>query len=249
MRTIRQIALASACALSGCTGGKGPAGPACPGGPGTPMVLTAPVAAAPAGFGATVRLGVTVSGGTPPYTFAWSARATNATAVTLSDAAVQSPTFTTGTLKEVLASGRVLGVTGLDRLGFVPISTQQLSQMTYKFDCKVTDSAGFSRTVALAVPPATPVRGDGVVRRNQVVVLNVPDNAATLDFTSRPAGAAARLHEPDQVNPWFVPDVAGDYTVAGLTVRARDLESATPACGICHTPSGIQVGTAWAGDP
>jgi hypothetical protein len=49
----------------------------------SPIVLTAPKMPNPAGFGRQVTLGVTVAGGTPPYTYAWTPRAANPTAVTL----------------------------------------------------------------------------------------------------------------------------------------------------------------------
>ncbi len=199
-----------------------------------PIVLAAVPATAPAGFGAAAQLNVTVSGGTAPDTFAWTARAANPTAVTLSDATVQNPTFTTGTLKDVAASGKVAGIVTRSVPSFIAISAQQLAQMTYNFDCKVTDATGFSKTVTVAVPPATLAQGNGIVPLNQIVVLNVPGNATALGFTAKPAGSNAVLNEADQVNPWFIPDVAGDYTVAGLTVNASNFTSANPNCGGCH---------------
>ncbi len=200
----------------------------------SPIMLTATPASAPAGFGATATLAVNVSGGTAPYTYSWTAASTNPTAVTLSSATAASPTFTTGTLAAVLASGKVTGLTGLTRLGFVPITTSELGQMTYNFTCKVTDSAGVVNSVKVAVPPATLAQGNGIVPRNEIVVLNVPGNATALTFTSKPGTSAATLNEASGPNPWFIPDVAGDYTVAGLTVTAGDFTTASPTCGGCH---------------
>ena len=127
-----------------------------------PLVLTAPVASAPAGFNkAGVQLDITVAGGKAPYTYAWTAKTANPTTVALSDAAAKNPTFTTGTLADIIASGKVIGIgEGLLRAGFAPISAQQLAQMTYNFDCKVTDADGFTKTVTVAVPPATLAQGN-----------------------------------------------------------------------------------------
>ncbi len=208
-----------------------------------PIVLAAVAATAPAGFGQTATLAVTVSGGTGPYTYVWTPKAANPTAVTLDTTNPANPTFTTGTFAQVLASGKVIGLGSpgnpdplmtYPRTGFVSISTQQLAQMTYNFDCKVTDAVGFSKTVTVARPPATLAQGNGIVPRNQIVVLSLPGNATAVDFTAKPSGSAAVVNEAATPNPWFIPDVAGSYTVGSLTVSAGDFQSSSPTCGICH---------------
>jgi hypothetical protein len=207
-----------------------------------PIVLAAVAARAPAGFGKPATLAVTVSGGTAPYTYAWTARSANPTGVTLSSATAASPTFTTGTFAEVLAGGKVIGLGSpgnpdpamvYPRAGFVSISTQQLAQMTYNFDCKVTDAVGFSKTVTVAVPPATLSQGNSLVPRNQIAVLSLPGNTTAVTLTA-PSGSTATLNEAATANPWFIPDVTGDYSVNGLTVHVGDFVSANPNCGICH---------------
>lgn len=203
-----------------------------------PIVLTAPVASAPVGFGtAGVTLSVGVAGGTAPYTYAWSVK-TAPTSVTLSSATAAAPTFTTGTLAAVLAGGKVIGVTGLARLGFVPVSAQQLVQMSYIFNVEVTDAEGFKKTSSVTIPPATLAQGISTVPRNQIVILNVPGNSTAIDFTAKPASSTAVLHEAATVNPWFIPDLAGDYTVAGLTVNAGDYKGSARDCGFCHGAAG-----------
>ncbi|MBI5527413.1 MAG: hypothetical protein HY897_13855, partial [Deltaproteobacteria bacterium] len=198
-----------------------------------PLVLTAPVASKPVGFGAAAQFDITVSGGTEPYTYAWSVK-TAPTTVTLSDAAAKNPTFTTGTLADVLAGGKVTGLTGLERKGFVPVSANQLTQMSYVYNVKVTDAAGFTKTVAVTVPTATLAQGNGIVPRNQIVIVSVPGNATALTLAA-PPGSAAVLNEASTATPWFAPDVAGDYTVDTVKVNAGDFISANPSCGVCHS--------------
>jgi hypothetical protein len=207
-----------------------------------PITLRPKVATAPAGFGAQAQLDVTVTGGTEPYTFSWVAKATNPTAVTLSDSSIKNPTFTTGSLAAVLAAlvaqGDVVGISGLTRKGFVPISAQQLVQMSYSFDVTVTDAEGFSKTATATVPPATLAQGSKIVPRNQIVILNLPNNTDILTLT-KPEGSAATLHEILTQNPWFIPDVIGRYTVADLTVNVSDFVSAQQDCGQCHNANEV----------
>jgi len=198
-----------------------------------PLVLKAPVFTKPAGFGATAQLDITVTGGTEPYTFAWKAK-TVPTTITLSNAAIKNPTFTTGTLAAVIASKKAEGLEGLERKGFVPVSAQQLTQMSYAVDCVVTDKAGFTKTLTVTVPPATLAQGNGIVPRNQIVIVSLPGNTAAQTLT-KPASSTATLNEASSANPWFIPDVIGDYTVAGLKVNVGDFTSAAADCGVCHT--------------
>jgi hypothetical protein len=198
-----------------------------------PLVVTAPVATKPVGFGASAQLDVTVTGGTTPYTFAWTAKSTPTTAA-LSNAAIKNPTFTTGTLAAVIAGGKVTGLTGLTRAGFVPVSANQLSQMSYSYDCKVTDAQGFTKTVTVTIPTATLAQGNVTVPRNQIVIVSLPGNTAAQTLT-KPAGATATLNEASSATPWFIPDVVGNYSVGTLAVNAGDFKSAAADCGVCHS--------------
>jgi hypothetical protein len=216
-----------------------------------PVVVVAEAATAPAGFGTQASLVVTVSGGTAPYTYSWVAAAANPTAVTLSDPTAASPTFTTGTFAQVLAGGQAIGlgkVTNFDvndnptfvpdpQIGFLAISAQQLSQMTYNFTVTVTDSVGFAKQATVAVPPATLAQGNGMVPVGEIIIANFPGNTSTATFTM-PTGSAAVLNEAAGPNPWFIPDKEGNYSVTvGTTVvqaYAANFISANDQCGTCH---------------
>ncbi|HUJ28018.1 MAG TPA: carboxypeptidase regulatory-like domain-containing protein [Myxococcales bacterium] len=216
-----------------------------------PITLTAPAATAPAGFGAQATLAVQVSGGTAPYTYSWVPAAANPTSVTLSSTTAASPTFTTGTLQQVLASGLVWGfgqVSGVDTNGnvilvpntqntFLSISAKQLAQMTYNFTCTVTDSVGFSKAVTVAVPPATLAQGSTLSPLGQIVIANIPGNSSAATLAA-PSASTAVIHEASTANPWFIPDVKGNYTVTAgsqsLITQAASFVSANPDCGACH---------------
>ncbi|MGZ6141750.1 MAG: carboxypeptidase regulatory-like domain-containing protein [Myxococcales bacterium] len=215
-----------------------------------PLVLTPLAATAPAGFNAPAKLGVTVAGGTAPYTYSWVAAAANPTKVTLSSATDPAPTFTTGKLADVIAGGKAIGfakVTEFDatgqksvadpQIGFLGISAQQLAQMTYNFTVTVTDATGFVKTATVAVPPATLAQGNQVVPVGQTVVANLPGNTAAATLAG-PAGSGAVLNDAATSNPWFVPDVKGIYTLtAGTTKLVLDASKYTSAnkdCANCH---------------
>jgi len=217
-----------------------------------PIVLTPPVASAPAGFNAPVTLSVAVAGGKAPYTYKWVAAAANPTTVTLNSSTVASPTFTTGSLAAILASGKVIGFgksTTADssgnavfmanpQVGFLSISAQMLSQMTYNFTVTVTDAVGFVKSATVAVPPATLAQGNSVVPIGQIVIANLPGNAASASLTF-PQGSTAKLKDAATANPWFIPDVKGNYLLTAsagtLNVQASAFQSASPECVYCHS--------------
>jgi hypothetical protein len=208
----------------------------------------------PAGFGTTVALGVTVSGGTAPYAYSWAPKATNPTAVTLSSATDAAPTFVTGTFAAIAQSGNISGLNLSAVPSFVGISSQQAALMSYNFDCTVTDAQGFSKTVTVAVAPATRAQGHttgpsgadtiiGSVPVSLTVIANFPGNTTAATFTA-PAGSTATLSEAATSNPWFIPDKAGTYTLSvpatdsgttTLTVNASKYVGSDPTCGGCHT--------------
>lgn len=227
-----------------------------------PLVLVAPVAASPAGFGSQVTLGVTVSGGTRPYTYKWTPAAANPTAVTLSADNVEAPTFTTATLASILAVdssktfrlGKIsdfstgsLAYMSSPQMGFVPVSAKQLATITYNFTVTVTDSAGFVKSATVAIPPATLAQGSTLSGLGQVVIANIPENNAAATLV-RPATSTATLKEASGPNPWFIPDVNGNYKiVAGtkeLVVQANPYRSASPDCGACHLDQAVVANVA-----
>ncbi|HZR08292.1 MAG TPA: carboxypeptidase regulatory-like domain-containing protein [Myxococcales bacterium] len=230
-----------------------------------PIIVTAAVASAPAGFNAPATLSATVSGGTAPYTYKWVPAAANPTPVSLSNATAPSPTFVTGTLQAVLDSGKAVAfgkVIGFDsagvrifepdsQIGFLGVSAKQLAQMTYNFTVTVTDAVGFVKSATVAVPPATLAQGNGIVPIGQIVIANIPGNAssATLQI---PPGSSVTLKDAATANPWFVPDVRGNYIITAgsntLSVQASAFQSTNPNCGGCHTvaqvPADVRVNVA-----
>ncbi|HEY6909339.1 MAG TPA: hypothetical protein VI356_08220 [Myxococcales bacterium] len=222
-----------------------------------PIVLVAPVASAPAGFGKQVTLGVTVSGGTPPYTYKWVPSAANPTAVTLSADNVAAPNFTTGTLASILAVdssktfrlGKVsdfatgsLAYIPSPQFGFVPVSAKQLATITYNFTVTVTDKVGFAKSATVAIPPATLAQGSTLGGTGQIVIANLPGNATAARLVA-PETSAATLEEASSPNPWFIPDVNGNYTITAgentVVMQANPYNSASPDCGGCHFFNGL----------
>ncbi|HUL60970.1 MAG TPA: hypothetical protein VLU43_16945 [Anaeromyxobacteraceae bacterium] len=124
------------------------------------------------------------------------------------------------------------------QIGFLGITAQQLSQMTYHFTVTVTDATGFVQSAAVAVPPATLAQGNGVVPLGRIVIANIPGNATAATLAA-PAGSAAALSDAATPHPWFIPDVQGNYAItAGATIlelNASAFTSANPSCTICHS--------------
>ncbi|WP_243336744.1 hypothetical protein [Anaeromyxobacter soli] len=208
----------------------------------SPLVLKAAKPPNPAGFEREVTLGVTVTGGTPPYTYKWTPRTTNPTAVTLSANDVEAPTFTTGALADIVAADKkVIGFgPSLDEEGkpfrpeFLGVSNRQLTEMTYNFDVVVTDQMGFEGKVTVAVVPATLAQANGSIPTGTLVIASIPGNAAALVFTEKPIASSAVLNDADTAFPWFIADAPGVYRFDGLRVAVSNYVSSNPSCGGCH---------------
>ncbi|HEY6892314.1 MAG TPA: carboxypeptidase regulatory-like domain-containing protein, partial [Solirubrobacter sp.] len=233
-----------------------------------PLLLKSSVANKPFGFDQDVALSVRISGGKGPYDVTWTPKAANATVVTPAGAAlaadpaaptdatkaVATASIHTGTFKAILASNVVTGLAAkvfapnsdptkvVDRAGFVPVSMQQLAQMTYNVDVKVTDTTTkWQKVVTVAVPTASLAQGSGSVPVNTVVIAHLPGNAAAQTLT----GPVTALNDASGEWPWFVASAEGDYTVGGLTVSAGNYvgsdfvsSTANPAnCVDCHSES------------
>src|SRR6266568_2857808 len=191
----------------------------------------------PAGFGAQYTLGVTVSGGTAPYTYRWT-NGTAPTAVTVSDTTASAPTFTAGTVKAILDGGKVVGF-GPEARGanasFMGVSVAQLASLTYNFSVTVTDAKGWTKTATVGAPVVTLAQGNTIVPRNQVVLVSVPGASSAPAFT--PAAGSSLTAVSFDANAqvaWFFPDVEGVFQVAGLTVHSSNFHSSSPTCGVCH---------------
>ncbi len=226
-----------------------------------PLVVTSAVSAAPAGFGKQVTLSVNVSGGSGNYAYAWAPQATNPTAATLDSAASPTPKFTTGTVADMAASSATrlaayqaalaAGQTGSalpaqpaafsipPRTGFVGISTTERTWMTYNFNCTVTDTTtGFKKTVTVPVVPTTLASATTIVPVGRIVIANYPGNGTAVTFSDKPNNTAATVQAATGANPYFIPDVAGNYTITNgttpLTITASTYKGASKGCQLCH---------------
>jgi hypothetical protein len=211
----------------------------------SPVNVTPGTIPNPAGFNQSVTLSVTVSGGTPPYTYSWAPAATNPTAVTLSSGTAAAPTFTTGTLAAINAGAKVVGLSLPNRMSSVGVSTQQAASMTYNFNLTVTDAQGYVSKATVGVVPSTLAQAEPKVALGRMVIGNFPGNTATctLAAPTTPVASAATLSEAASANPYFTPDVKGAYTItcgttSPLIVNAGTYMSSSPTCGLCHTTGG-----------
>ncbi len=208
----------------------------------SPVIVTPGAIPNPAGFNQSVTLSVSVTGGTAPYTYSWAPAATNPTAVTLSSATSATPSFTTDTLANILAGGKVVGLNLPNRLSFVGVSTTQLASMTYNFNVTVTDAQGYVSTAMVGAVPSTLTQAEPKVPLGRMVIGNDPGNTVAYTLTVKPTGSNPTVYEASGPNPFFTPDAAGTYTLSNgtnsLTVAAGTYVSSSPTCGFCHTPGG-----------
>jgi hypothetical protein len=222
-----------------------------------PLTVASKVANQPFGFDAAVPLRVDISGGKGPYTVTWTPKAANATAAAVTGPAITpdsaDPTkasatasITTGKFADILAGGKVIGLAGnvyapnadpklvVDRPGYVPVSVQQLAQMTYNVDVEVTDTAtGWKKVTTVAVPTASLAQGSVgaatekvaqgasvTLPTGTVVIAHFPaaddTTAATPAF---PAGVT--LNDAASKWPWFIATAKGEYSLGGFVAKDK----------------------------
>ncbi len=225
-------------------------------------VKVAPVAGPNVGFGNTATLAVTVSGGTPPYTYAWAPAATNPTVLALSSASATSPTVTMDSLANIAAgmttpaflAANARGAATLNypmgasaRPQFIGVSSDQRKLMTYNFNVTVTDSAGYVGKAVVAAIPTSLSQGNPVAPVGLMVIAHDPAPTAAYTLT-KPTGSSAILSGASTADPYFIPDVAGNYVVSNgnttFTVTASSYVGANPSCGVCHgtgSPAAINL--------
>ncbi len=200
----------------------------------------------PTGFGMPAALGVTVTGAAGPITYQWE-QIGGPTQVTLSSPTAAQPTFTTGTLEEILASGAV-EVELEPRAGLVGIDHGQLEEMTYEFRATVSaltmTDGQWTTTATVQVKPAS-VQGGGFSFPTGLVAIANDAEAPSYAWTmTAPAGSSAVLQGATTRNPSFIPDVPGTFTLTNsapdpdtvVTLRADEWLSMTTSvnCGACH---------------
>jgi hypothetical protein len=205
-----------------------------------PLVATAGAAPALlAGFGQPVALSLAVTGATGPLAYSWT-QTGGPTAVTLSSASAASPTFTTGTFAEIVDAGQVHQLALADRPGLVPISVQQSLDLTYTFDCTVTDGT-FTTIASASVQVASPVAGLSLFPLGLIAIAN--DSAASYSWSAVGPSGSVTLSDSGTRNPWFIPAEAGTYTLTnGVSGHAVTLAAkrwvgagtASTGCVICH---------------
>jgi len=235
------------------------------------VTSTTPLTAVGFNRTATASLTVSGGSGNYTYTWSPTPAGTapntvNPTPITVSGSGT-SATFTTGTLAAIMASPSVLGLgygigtyacaalptsdnsstacsTFPGRAGYIGVTAQQVQQMTYSVNCLVKDTTtGWTKTISIAIPPVNLAQGSTSVPVNSMVIANLPGNTTTLTLSvaNTTGTSQAQLQDAGTVNPWFVPDVPGDYTImnganAALpTVTAGRYVSASPSCGVCHS--------------
>lgn len=185
-----------------------------------PIFLTPVAATAPAGFNALKTLGVVISGGTGPYTYKWVAAAANPTVVALSSTTAAAPTFTTGTLAAVLAANKAVG----------------FGQVTD------FDSAGVRSLIANPQIGFLGVTAQQVAQMTYNFTVTITDAAGFVKSATivGPAGTAVTApNDAATPNPWFIPDVAGNYQLTAgsnvIEVNAGTFTSSNKDCGVCHS--------------
>jgi len=199
-----------------------------------------------AGFGKTVRLGVTVtgvpSGATP--TFAWTQTA--GPPVTLTGANTAQPTFTTRKVGDVI-SHNLTNVVVPVRKGSVAIATQHETEFSYTFKATVT-AGSFVKSNTTSALSATVTAGANAAPVGVNIILGSPAQTQyAWAITARPAGSNATLDYPTEQFAAFVPDVEGRYTVTETgtsTAWEKTFEVASykgpgtsniPGCTTCHS--------------
>ena len=101
----------------------------------------------------------------------------------------------------------------------------------------VAIAAGLYHSLALRVDNATPVANAGQ-DQNVPILFEVtldgsgssdPDGDYPLSYSwqivERPQGSAAQLSNPETMNPSFIPDIVGNYTIELVVTDSRGLES------------------------
>jgi hypothetical protein len=195
------------------------------------------------GFGASVTLQATASGGTGNLTYSW--KQVGGPAATLTNADTASPTFTTQDF--ATAMGPLLDENA--RFGALGINPDQAGN--YRFEVTVTNSLGKTTTATVRVDSTRPTTGLRMVPVGIPVWLQGDGVLAgqtqwnwTLDTTGA-TGSTATLNNPTSQFPSFKPDKEGIYVLtestSGKSMKVyagtwmgEMTQSAQNTCTLCH---------------
>ncbi len=203
----------------------------------SPMTISFAAVPSPAGFGKAIPLSATVAGAPGAITYAWTV--SGPTAAGLSSTTVANPTFTTPTFQELVDSGVVKFLKVPNRAGVINMSAQQQTYATCTLHLTVT-SGGYTQSKDLAISPAGWIQGKTNVGVGTMVIANDAPAGSYAWTLTKPTGATAAsdLQAATTRNPWFIPDVAGDWVLTNgatsVTVKADMFVGVTPTCGLCH---------------
>jgi hypothetical protein len=190
----------------------------------------------PVGFGKPVDVSADVTGATGTLVYTWTV--TGPTAETMSGIGAAAG-FTTGTISEMQAGGKVQYWDVPASKGLVPITAGQTAYMNYVVKLSVTDGK-YTQSKTLTIPSGFYTAGQNVAPVGVPVIVN--DETGGYDWQlTVPTGSTAALNLPTDKNAWFVPDVAGTYTVkngsadtAPVVVYASTWSGSSEGCGGCH---------------
>ncbi len=216
------------------------------------------------GFSKTISLTATVTGATGTPTYSWTlvggpGVGTGGSAAIVSGATTATVQFQAGTFAE--ATANLVGFIVPPRPGFIGVSREQQTDMSWTLKLTVTDAAGYSQNESVIVSPATVTQPAAMA-----YTMTVPPNAVstgpandvpvggmviandvlaasynwTLDVGT--TGSTATLGDATARNPWFVADKPGKYVLTNsapttptvLTVFA-DTYAGVSSCQGCHS--------------
>jgi predicted CXXCH cytochrome family protein len=194
-----------------------------------PSQLTPPVLAVSdtlaAGFGKSVDLDVTPTGGKTPYTYAW--KQTGGPTVSLTNPTAQKASFTTGDLKTMIGKRAVDNA----RFGAMGVNSDQAGH--YTFEVTVTDAAGAVATADVNVNATRVSTG----LRNVAVGLPVylqGDGTWPTYAPATPTTAVSCTADTD--------------CAAGLLCTGTTTKTCTAGCNTAHAcPAGLACSAATAG--
>jgi hypothetical protein len=242
-----------------------------------PTAPFAPLAVTkPAGYGKAVTLHAKATGGTAPYTYTWAfVSGPYSTAPTLTNPNDGTVTFTTDTFANIAKSKAIAGdptktppvvAKGLvipTRAQMVNITPSILAGMTYSLKVTAKDANGISNSATVTVAPTSLSTGNAQTNAsgNAYAALGMMYTASDATAGTQspswtltpPSGGTATLDSTSILNPSFIPDATGNWTLTNaatthtITVTVGKYVGSQPNngpqyCGVCHSSSTVGGG-------